>query len=66
MAKLGALHLVTNKKRNKGFLENLQLGNYRLLKKFPLYVITLMLMDCNIRREWKGVPKVDPDHCREL
>jgi hypothetical protein len=56
MAKLGALHLVIDKKRSKGSLENLQLGKCRLLKKFPLYIITLMLMNCNIRREWKGVP----------
>jgi hypothetical protein len=57
--------LVTDKRRNKDFLENLQVRKCRLLKKFPLYITTLMLMDCNIRREWMGVPWVDPTHCRE-
>jgi hypothetical protein len=56
MAKLGALHLVTNKKRNKGLLENLLLGERQLLENFPLYITTLILMDCNIRREWKELP----------
>jgi hypothetical protein len=36
-------------------LENIQLGKCQLLKKFPLYITTLILMDLNNRREWKGV-----------
>jgi hypothetical protein len=48
MIKLGILYLVTNRKRNKGILENLQLGEYWLLEKFPLHITILMLTDCKI------------------
>jgi hypothetical protein len=34
MAKLGDLHLVIDKKRNMGFLENLQLRECQLLENF--------------------------------
>jgi hypothetical protein len=65
MAKLSASHQLLTKREIRGFLENIQLGKCWLLKKIPLYITTLMLMDLNNRREWKGVSLVDPVHCRE-
>jgi hypothetical protein len=50
---IGALGV--NRKRNKGLLENLQLGKYGLLEIFPINIILLMLMDYNIGREWKAL-----------
>jgi hypothetical protein len=49
MAKFDTLHLVTNRKRNKDLLENLQLEECQLLEENSMNIVTLMLMDCNIR-----------------
>jgi hypothetical protein len=55
MAKLGALYQIIDKKINKDVMENLQLGERQWLEKIPINIVTLMLMDCNIRHECKAV-----------
>jgi hypothetical protein len=56
MAKLSALHLDTNKKRNKGFLEKSPIRKVLITEKVSFIYHHLNVDGLQYRHEWKGVP----------